>query len=77
MVVNDDKTDNIHSDNRDISASRKRKISGSEDLNNEDKVECEEEEVSVDEHKTEKKELSRYAHFLRLILLNMCKMGHS
>ena len=68
MVVNDDKTDNIHSDNRDISASRKRKISGSEDLENDDKVECEEEEVSVDEHKTERNELSRYAHFLRLIL---------
>ena len=68
MVVNDDKTDNIHSDNRDISASRKRKNSGSEDLNNDDKVECEEEEVSVDEHKTERNELSRYAQFLTLIL---------
>ena len=77
MVVNDDKTDDIHSDNRDISASRKRKISGSEDLENDDKVECEVEEVSVDEHKTEGKELSRYTHFLRLMLFNMCKMGHS
>merc|ERR1712179_236603 len=59
MVVNDDNTDDIRSDNRNISASRKRKNSDSEELNNEDRIEGEEEEVSIEEHKTEKKELSR------------------
>ena len=65
MVVNDDNTDDIHSVNKDISASRKRKISDSEELN---KAETAEEEVSIEEHKTEKKELSRCVHFLQLIL---------
>merc|ERR1711874_420956 len=58
MGVVNDGTEDILSDNRDNAGNRKRKAS--EVQSNDDVVAIEEEEeISVDEHKTEKKEPSR------------------